>query len=185
MVKYCDEVVNEICTHIRSGSTQREAHKKAGISHDAFYTWLKTKADFAEKVKKAKEEFLSSRVEELEKSLFKRALGFEYTEKETEYVSDADGTQRIKSKKQKQKYYAPDVGALVFALTNLAPERWKNKMTRESNISGSVTTSVKSDFDISAIPDEELFKIADILQNDKKKRQEKEKNGAKKDGMVR
>ena len=58
-------------------------------------------------------------------------------------------------------------------------------MTRESNISGNVTTSVKSDFDISAIPDEELFKIADILQNDKKKRQEREKNGEKKGGMVR
>lgn len=185
MVKYCDEIVKEICSHIRGGSTQKEAYRKVGISHETFHNWLKTKSEFFENVKKAKEEFLGSRVDELEKSLFKRALGFEYTEKETEYVSDADGAPRIKSQKQKQKYFAPDVGALVFALTNLAPERWKNKMTRESNISGNVTTNVKSDFDISAIPDEELFKIADILQNDKKKRQEREKNGAKKDGMVR
>lgn len=122
MAKYNKQTVEAICGFIRDGDSQKLACKKVGIGDSTFHDWIKAKPEFSERIKKAKEEFQATITGKLEATLWKRAMGYEITETETEYVSDAQGNPKIKSQKTKVKHIQPDTGALIFALTNVAPE---------------------------------------------------------------
>lgn len=162
-MKYSEELTNEICQYLREGDSQKVAAMKAGIAEDTFYEWMNTKPEFSESVKKAKEEFRATIVGKLEASLFKRATGYEFTETEIKYVSDKNGEPRIKGQKTKKKHIVPDTGALIFALSNLAPEKWVNKQrvdTRE--ISKEESELIAS---LEKVPKEVLCDIADLLQD--------------------
>ena len=135
MAKYND-VKEELLQHIRDGCTFKEACQYVGVSEGQFYEWKATKPDFAEAVKKARKDGRAKIIPELEKSLFKRALGYEYTETKTETFPD--GNDRVTVTR---KQIPPDVAALIFALTNLAPESWTNKQRQE--LTGDLKTTVK------------------------------------------
>lgn len=122
--------------YIRDGSTFKEACQRAGVSDSQFYEWKSKKPDFSDEVKKAHKEGRAKIVPELERALYKRALGYEYTETKTETFPD--GNDRVTVTK---KQMPPDVGALVFALCNLAPGDWRNKV--ENQVSGDLKTTVK------------------------------------------
>lgn len=161
-MKYNEDIVINICKYLREGESQKVAAMKAGISEDTFYEWMNTKPEFSERVKMAKEEFRATIVGKLEASLFKRATGYEITETEIEYVSGKDGEPRIKGQKTKKKHIVPDTGALIFALSNLAPDKWVNKQrvdTRE-------ITKQESELiaRLEKVPKEVLCDIADLLQ---------------------
>lgn len=162
-MKYSEELTNEICQYLREGDSQKLAAQKAGIAEDTFYEWMNTKTEFSERVKRAKEEFRATIVGKLEASLWKRATGYEVTETEIEYVSGKDGEPRIKGQKTKKKHIIPDTGALIFALSNLAPEKWVNKQrvdTRE--ITKEESELIAS---LEKVPKEVLCDIADLLQD--------------------
>lgn len=125
MAKYNKQTVEAICAYIRDGDSQKLACKKAGIGDSTFHDWIKAKPEFAERIKKAKDEFLATITGKLEATLWKRAMGYEVTETDTEYVSDSNGNPKIKSQRTKVKHIQPDTGALIFALTNVAPEEWE------------------------------------------------------------
>ena len=131
-MKYTQEIKDKVVELASQGDSVQLICAKIGISRDCFYRWKKTKKEFSDAFEQAKREFLNGIAEKLEESLWKRAMGFEVTETETEYVNDGNGQPQIKSQKTKTKYFAPDTGALVFALTNVAPERWKNKQRVET-----------------------------------------------------
>lgn len=106
--------------------------------------------------------------------MWKRAMGYEVTETETEYVSDANGNPKIKSQKSKVKHIQPDTGALIFALTNVAPEKWVNKQkveTQELKASGDSS----HEYCFEDLPEDILFGIADKLQAGEYERIQKEK----------
>lgn len=134
MAKYNKEIVQRICNFIRDGDTQKVAAEKAGIREGTFYEWMNTKDEFSEEVKKAHEEFHETIVAKLEATLYRKAQGYEVTETDTEYVNGKDGKPIIKSQKKKIKHIQPDTGALIFALTNLAPDKWKNKQKQEVEV---------------------------------------------------
>lgn len=140
MAKYNKEIVERICNFIRDGDTQKVAAERAGIAEDTFYEWMKSKAEFSEQVKKAREDFHETIVGKLEATLYRKAQGYEVTETDTEYVNDKDGKPKIKSQKKKIKHIQPDTAALIFALTNLAPDKWQNKQKQE--VSGDLTTGL-------------------------------------------
>lgn len=135
MAKY-DHIKDELLQYIRDGSTFKEACQACGVSESQFYEWKSKKPDFSDEVKKAHKEGRAKIVPELERSLYKRALGYEYTETKTETFPD--GNDRVTVTK---KQMPPDVGALVFALCNLAPGDWRNKV--ENQVSGDLRTTVK------------------------------------------
>lgn len=139
MAKYND-VREELLQHIRDGCTFKEACQYVGVSEGQFYEWKATKPDFAEAVKKARKDGRAKIIPELEKSLFKRALGYEYTETKTETFPD--GNSRVTVTK---KVMPPDVASLVFALCNLAPGDWRNKV--EQKVEGDLKTTVKVEVD--------------------------------------
>ena len=177
-MKYNKTTVAQICAYIMEGDSQKIAAQKAGVSKSQFHEWKKSKPEFADALKKAKDEFLSGIVNKLEASLWKRATGYDVTETDTEYVSDADGSPKIKYQRKKTKHVAPDTGALVFALTNLCPERWVNKQRTEVQ-EGKHTDTEAARYSFEDLPDELLYQMADKMQEAEFKKIKEEKNGKK------
>ena len=156
MAKYNKQIVQTLCNYIREGDSQQLACKKAGIGHSAFYDWLNSKPEFAEAVQKAKDEFQATITGKLEATLWKRAMGYEVTETETEYGSDANGNPKIKSQKT-------HTGALICALTNVAPEKWINRQRVEAQVTKEIKEQ-EHDYYFEDLPKNMLFEIADSLQ---------------------
>lgn len=52
-MKYCKEIVEEICGYIEKGNSHKDAATLCDISQDTFYEWKNTRPEFSEKLKKA------------------------------------------------------------------------------------------------------------------------------------
>ena len=172
-MKYSKEIVDKICMYLAQGDTQKEAGKKAGICEDTFAEWVKNKPGFSERVKEAKEIFKDNIIGKLETSLWKVALGYEVEESKTTFGRDADGNPIIVKQEKTKKNYAPNVTALIFALSNLAPDRWKNRQQMEMLQREKEEESSRTCFD--NIPKATLFRIADELQDALAESEEKER----------
>lgn len=174
MAKYNKQTVEKICEFIRDGDSQKLACKKAGIGDSTFHDWIKAKPEFSERIKKAKDDFQATIVGKLEATLWKRAMGYDVTETETEYVNDADGKPKIKNQKRKIKHIQPDTGALIFALTNVAPEKWVNKQRVEAQETKPAEEQSQN-YCFEDLPEDVLFDIADKLQTAEFNKLQKEK----------
>lgn len=148
-MKYSKERARAIADYIRQGETQRAAAEKAGINQATFYEWRKTKAEFADMIKKSLDELEANRTHNTKASLYKRAMGYEVTETETLYSVDADGERIVERIKEKTRHVPADTAALIFILTNRLPHEWRNRQ----DISGAI--------DISHITDEQLNQVID------------------------
>ena len=100
-----------------------------GIDDQTYYNWQK-KSEFSDAIKKAKEEFRESLETDLVKSLAMAAKGYEWEQTTTEYM-DEGGRPKIKKQIKRTMRESSNVGAAIFLLTNIAPERWKNKQLKE------------------------------------------------------
>lgn len=142
MAKYSKDMVQACADWVRKnglidfgGATLTDFCKSMGIDDQTYYRWL-CKAEFAEAIKKAKESFRSTLENDIVKSLANSAKGYEYEQYTTEYT-DVNGKPKIKKQVKKNIRVEPNVGAAIFLLTNIAPDRWKNKQDS--------TVSVKED----------------------------------------
>lgn len=75
----------------------------------------------------------------------------------TEYT-DSDGKPKIKKQTKKNIEEPPNVGAAIFLLTNINPQKWQNRS--KSNIEADV--NMKESIDYSNLSDEDL-KLAYVL----------------------
>lgn len=155
--RYTAEIKKEIFECLKSGMTDKQTCEKVHINPDTFYTWLQKKHDFSDLVKTAKADFRSGLVKRLEDSLYRKATGYDVEETETEYTSDINGNPTIKKQTRKNKHIQPDTGAIIFALTNLAPEDWKNKQFQQ--IDGNVKTESDTQVSLANVPDELLAEV--------------------------
>lgn len=72
---------------------------------------------------------------ECQNSLYKRALGkCVVRKKKTKYFFDPQGNRIKDSEEIIEETLPPDTGALVFSLTNLAPDKWRNRQNELSNV---------------------------------------------------
>lgn len=129
-----NDVKDDIISYIREGDSNILACKKVGISKETFYTWINDKPDFSDSLKKARKEFRETIVQTLEQSLWKRAAGYEIEESKNEYRTLKDGSKVLVKSSKITKHFPPDTGALIFALTNLDPENWKNKQDNRLSV---------------------------------------------------
>lgn len=174
-MKYRKEVVSEICQAIREGATKEEAAKRAGIHRDTLFEWQKRKGDFSDALKQAEAEYTQSVVADLERSLIQRAKGYTVTETKTDYTTDKNGNVVIQKQTETTKTFAADTGAMIFALSNLSPEKWQNKQKVE-------TTEIKAEgekeqYNFADVPEDVLFAMADKMQDAEFDREKKRREG--------
>lgn len=123
------------------GAPVKQFCEAMGINDATFRRW-KEKEDFADAIKKAQLAFSQETVIEVVNALKKRALGYEFKETSREgiplIVTEYDDkgrkvksypTDKIVTKKISEKTVVvhPDVGAIIFMLTNMDPDNWKNR----------------------------------------------------------
>ena len=101
-----------------TGITNDKLADIVGISFQCLYDWYNDYPEFKAAIVAARDRF---NVEVLEKSLIKRAQGYEVTETET----GMRGAQTVEI--EKTKHVPADTAALTFFLKHRDPERWKEK----------------------------------------------------------
>lgn len=161
IMKYSKEITDRICAQIAQGEMIKNACKMVGVSTTTFCEWQNTKPEFAEAVKKAKQDFNDTIVGRLEASLWKKATGYEAEETKTTFGKDAEGNPQIVKQEKIKKHFSPDTAALIFALTNLAPDKWVNHQRVDTKV---VDTEVGPNYAFADLPKDVLFDIADKLQ---------------------
>lgn len=141
----------------RNGATDKDIYEKLGVSSSLFYEWKNDKVELVEALKRGKEIVDL----EVENALFKRAIGYKFTEvtkelviakdKHDEPIKDENGAviKELKITKEVEKEIAPDTTAQIFWLKNRKPKEWRDKQEL------SVTTS---NVDLDDLTDEELEK---------------------------
>ena len=145
-MKYSKAKIEECANWVRihglmdyGGATLKGFCKAMDINADTYFEWMR-KSEFSEAIQNAKDDFKATQEERLVESLMQSALGYEASETRTEYTSDENGNRRPRKQTVTKKSVAPNTGAAIFLLTNIAPEKWKNKLNTEH--SGSVDTGL-------------------------------------------
>lgn len=110
----------------REGLREIDIAKRLDISYRSFCYYKNRNLQLMQALKKGKDDL----VHDIEDSLFKRALGYEYEETKTYIEKDDKGKEKKKIEKTK-KHITPDTAAAIFALKNLAPDKWRDKQTLE------------------------------------------------------
>lgn len=128
MIRRCADWVRENGLMDCGGAKLKDFCADMGIDAQTYYRWCEN-ADFADAIKKAKDDFRDKTERDIVESLANAAKGYEYTEVRSEYK----GAQLVRRTKT-TKHVEPNVGAAIFLLTNIAPERWKNRQRQDVDI---------------------------------------------------
>lgn len=67
-MKFSPEIIKEICTAIREGSSQKDAATLAGISEETFHQWKRNKPEFSEPLLKAELECKNRNIKIIQKA---------------------------------------------------------------------------------------------------------------------
>lgn len=140
------------------GALKKDFWKAMNISDQTYYNWLKN-LNFLAAVKKGKERYKDKLEQDLVMSLAKVAKGYRYTKRKTEF-KDHNGTPIIYKQTQEEVEVQPNVGAAIFLLTNVAPDRWINKMVQDVN----AKVEKAPTYDGNEIPEDVLDDIVDRIQ---------------------
>lgn len=111
----------------RDGLTDEQIAENMGIAKSTFYDWINKHSDISDALKRGQEQMIVH----VENALFKRAIGYEYTEKKVRVQENHLGTNTIRE--QIVKEVVPDVGAQIFILKNRSNGKWRDK--REYDLS--------------------------------------------------
>lgn len=143
MAKYNKEIVKDMCDWVRENGLIDYGGARLGdfcrhfkIDDVTYYNWMR-KSEYSEAIKKAKEDFKNNLETDIVFSLSKAAKGYDVEEVTTEGREVQEGDKKVfKVVKQirKKKHIECNVGAAIFLLTNLAPDKWKNKQKQEVEV---------------------------------------------------
>lgn len=140
----------------RQGMTEQQIWEKLNVGTSTAERYKNDYWELREALKNGKEEL----IENLEDSLYKRAMGYEYEETKTIIEKDDNGKDKVKLEITKKKLH-PDTGALAFALKNLAPDRWKDRHDIEH--AGRIDHEINQELAERIEEDEDTQKILDEL----------------------
>lgn len=128
MTKKCSDWVAENGLIEHGGARLKDFCAHFGIDNKTYYNWLEN-SDFSDAIKKGQEYFKDKLEQRLVESLAKAACGYEFTETKTEYVGKT-----VKKKTVTIKNVECNVGAAIFLLTNISPDKWRNRQNNLSEI---------------------------------------------------
>ena len=107
----------------REGLIEKEISKRLGVSASQFQEYKRQHSELTETLKQGKTE-PDYRVQN---SLYKRALGYQYTETKT--IKDESG--KVIRTETSTKQLASDVTACIWWLKNRMPGKWKDRHDQE------------------------------------------------------
>jgi len=142
-----EEYIEKVYHMSLLGLTDIQMSGILGVSEQTFNVWKKRYPEFLESLKSGK----SDADAKVAKSLFGRAIGYDYSE-----VSVEKKGRKILKTTTTKKRMAPDTTAAIFWLKNRQPELWRDRV--ETNLSGGI--ALKSDLE--SLSDDEL---QTIIQN--------------------
>ncbi|MDR1348328.1 MAG: hypothetical protein LBJ63_07905 [Prevotellaceae bacterium] len=138
MAKYSKKLTNRIVELLKSDTyTIVEICRMCNITPFTYHYWIKNHPEFAEVIQEAKDERMQLFVLEARKSLLKKIQGYEVEEKKTVTVDsgkkngDGNPVPKIKEQTIIKKHIQPDTVAIIFVLTNGAPDEFKNRQFSE------------------------------------------------------
>lgn len=149
------------------GALIKDFCKAMDISDRTYLNWLKV-SEFSEAITRAREVFRQNTVRTVENALVKRASGYEFTKERAEKASRKTVEYDPLTGKKVREYYgepqvvamsketiqvAPDVDAAKFLLTNMEPDRWKQRQDITAAIDVVRPIVVKSEEEKQAIQD--------------------------------
>jgi hypothetical protein len=111
-----------------------------GISEATYHCWKSTKSEFSECIKKAQDKFDDLILSEATKSLVKLIRGYTEQEKKTVTVDtgkrgeDNKPIVRVKEHIVTDKHFQPVTAAVIFALKNRQPEKWRDRKEVDANV---------------------------------------------------
>lgn len=156
------------------GSTLKEFCKAMGIAFMTYQRWQEN-VNFVSAIKSGQRRFADKLEKELVMSLAKVARGYTWTKRKTEFKPGKDGKPIIFKQTQEEVDVQPNVGAAIFLLTNIASQRWTNKMVQDVNAKVEKTPAYSGD----EIPDNVLDDIVDRLQEARFTKIKEEKENGK------
>lgn len=114
------------------GATIQSYCRAMGISDETHSRWSKKFVEYVDAIKKANEAFSASLVLRLESTLIERATGNVTRKKtRTRMIADEDGNPVVSEKIIDEEQMPPDTTAIIFALKNIAPDKWKDKQLQD------------------------------------------------------
>lgn len=118
--KFCEQARKLVAL----GATEKQTADFFGVALSTFYRWRIEHEDFAKAVAYGRRE----RDNQVERSLFERAVGYSHAEEKVFCQQGEIFTHTV------TKHYPPDTGAMIFWLKNRRPEEWKDR--REHEVTG-------------------------------------------------
>ena len=128
--------LKDIAKWISEGDTDVQLAQRLGISESTFYEYCEKYPEFSEALYSAKN---ITRLDQLESTLYRRAVGYMVTERKTTKKTLASGDV-VTEETESTRHIAPDVGALKFILVNQFPDKYRDK--QDIDISGNMTVSL-------------------------------------------
>ena len=129
---------------------KKEVAKRMGIAYNTLLAWERD----SELIRTALTTTRESFCRELEGTLKHRARGYDYEEVKTTILGDVrkgskvvENQQTVKIEKIK-KHQPGDVASAIFLLTNLNPEKWKNRRNTDTHITGAVPVVISGGDDV-------------------------------------
>jgi len=128
------DIVRRLAGRSKAGLTDAEVAEEFRVDIRTVHRWKKSHPEFAKALIETKA-LLDSRVE---LSLYRRALGYRYTEVEVT-LEDGEVTKRV----EREKEVLPDVGAIRLWLINRDAANWRDKQDVEH--SGTIEIHIDQD----------------------------------------
>lgn len=139
MSKFNKEFIEECANWVRENGLMEYGGAKLkdfcayfGIDNKTYYKWM-TKSEFSDAIKKAKNYFKKSLERDIVISLAKAAKGHKYEQIITEYIKNGKEKADIKKQVRKDVHVEPNVGAAIFLLCNINPDKWQNNRYSNDN----------------------------------------------------
>lgn len=123
----------------RDGLTDKDiAEKKIGINESTFCRWKLRHSTILQALKKGR----APVAEKIEKSLYDMCQKQTYKDVVEEITTDKNGNIVSKHKRITTREVAPNSTAVIFALKNLKPDRFRDKQVIESNAEGQLASLI-------------------------------------------
>lgn len=136
------------------GATDKELAEAFKVSQRTINRWKKDHPSFLEALQRGKD----AADAEVEKSLFKRAIGFEYEESEKIIEVNNDGGSRLAKIRTVNKLVPPDTMAIMYWLNNRKRKSGEWAQRQEVEV-----TTDEAKVDLSAFSEDELRALARVV----------------------